>query len=273
MVNKGQKARGRGMVIRRIREHVGAHDWFAVLVDVGIVVLGVFIGTQVSNWNEDRLDSARAANLRERLIDELDFDARQYALQFTYYEQAKKYGLQALAALNGARLSDRDFVVAAYQLTQTDTTKAKTNVYEEIAENGLVDRLGDAELQRFASDFYLSLEVAQRSIEQIYPYRTLLRETMPYPVQLKVRRECGDREIMYQGRLVGITTVLPCRVAIAPADAAAAARAIRATPGIEQQMTRYIASLDEKLDNLALARDQAKEFRNRLIAAANTSVA
>lgn len=262
------------MVIRRIREHVSAHDWFAVLVDVGIVVLGVFIGTQVSNWNEDRLDSARAAHLRERLIDELDFDARQYALQFTYYEQAKKYGLQALAALNGSQpLSDRDFVVAAYQLTQTDTTKAKTNVFEEIAENGLVDRLGDAELQRFASDFYLSLEVAQRSIEQMYPYRTLLRETMPYPVQIKIRRECGDRNITYQGRLVGITTVLPCRVAIAPANAAEAARAVRAAPGIEQQMTRYIASLDEKLDNLGLARDQANEFRTRLIAEARGSAA
>ena len=48
------------MVIRRIREHVAAHNWFAVTVDVLIVVLGVFIGTQVSNWNAERLEDRRA---------------------------------------------------------------------------------------------------------------------------------------------------------------------------------------------------------------------
>jgi hypothetical protein len=32
------------MVIRRIREHVATHNWFAVAVDLGIVVIGVFIG-------------------------------------------------------------------------------------------------------------------------------------------------------------------------------------------------------------------------------------
>ena len=47
------------MVIRRIRDHVADHNWFAVAVDVGIVVAGVFLGNQVSNWNQDRLDRAR----------------------------------------------------------------------------------------------------------------------------------------------------------------------------------------------------------------------
>ena len=46
------------MVIRRIRDHVASHDWFAVAIDVVIVLLGVFLGTQMNNWNEGR----RAAN-------------------------------------------------------------------------------------------------------------------------------------------------------------------------------------------------------------------
>ena len=47
------------MVIRRIREHVTTHNWFAVAIDLAIVVAGVFLGTQVSNWNESRLETAR----------------------------------------------------------------------------------------------------------------------------------------------------------------------------------------------------------------------
>lgn len=254
------------MVIRRIREHVATHDWFAVAVDVGIVVLGVFLGTQVSNWNANRLDRERADNFRARLIEELDFDARQYALQHAYYRQAKSYGLQALADLDGTKpLSDRDFLIAAYQLTQVDTTKAKTGVYEEISSAELVDRLGDEETQLMASDFYLSVEAAQLSLQTIFPYRTSLREVMPYDLQSQIRTACGDREVYYKRRLVGIRLVVPCPLAIDPQKAREAAQMIRSAPDLERQMTRYVASLDEKLDTLGIAEQQAKLFRDRLI--------
>ncbi len=31
------------MVIRRVREHVASHNWFAVAVDLAIVAIGVFL--------------------------------------------------------------------------------------------------------------------------------------------------------------------------------------------------------------------------------------
>lgn len=42
------------MLLRRITEHVKAQNWTAVTLDFVIVVVGVFIGIQVSNWNEAR---------------------------------------------------------------------------------------------------------------------------------------------------------------------------------------------------------------------------
>lgn len=260
------------MVIRRIRGHVAAQNWFAVAIDVMIVVLGVFLGTQVSNWNGERVEAARAHDYRARLVGELDFNARQYALQAAYYQQAKDYGLQALADLDGSKpMPDGDFLIAAYQLTQTDTTKAKTGVYDEMAASGLTDRLGDNETQDLASDFYLTAEVVQRVIETILPYRTLLREVMPYEVQIAIRTTCGDRNVRYAGRLVGIRLVVPCPLRFDPVTASVAARAVRATPDLHRQLTRYIASLDEKLDNLKLANEQAEAFRQRLLKASHRS--
>ncbi len=48
------------MIPRRIAEHVKAHNWFAVGIDFLIVVVGVFVGLQVNNWNA-RLADERAA--------------------------------------------------------------------------------------------------------------------------------------------------------------------------------------------------------------------
>lgn len=47
------------MLLRRITEHVKAQNWTAVVLDFVIVVVGVFIGLQVNNWNEARLDERR----------------------------------------------------------------------------------------------------------------------------------------------------------------------------------------------------------------------
>ena len=55
------------MLLRRFIEHVKDQNWSAVDLDFVIVVLGVFIGIQVSNWNDARRDSALARNYLERL--------------------------------------------------------------------------------------------------------------------------------------------------------------------------------------------------------------
>jgi hypothetical protein len=59
------------MVIRRIREHVAAHNWFAVAIDFLIVVAGIVIGTQVNNWNQARIERNQGEEYLERLVSDL----------------------------------------------------------------------------------------------------------------------------------------------------------------------------------------------------------
>ena len=44
------------MISRPLYEHVRTHNCFAVAIDFVIVVVGVFLGVQVSNWNAARVD-------------------------------------------------------------------------------------------------------------------------------------------------------------------------------------------------------------------------
>ena len=61
------------MILRRVIEHVRTQNWTAVVLDFFIVVVGVFIGIQVSNWNETRSDAIEAGNA----LDWLEEDFRQ----------------------------------------------------------------------------------------------------------------------------------------------------------------------------------------------------
>lgn len=49
------------MILRRISENIRSQNWFAVAVEFIIVVVGVFMGLQVQDWND-----ARKARIEER---------------------------------------------------------------------------------------------------------------------------------------------------------------------------------------------------------------
>ncbi|MGB3627659.1 MAG: hypothetical protein WA989_17655 [Henriciella sp.] len=59
------------MILQRLATSIRKQDWFTVVIETLIVVLGVFIGLQVNNWNEARRDRDQATALLERL--ERDF--------------------------------------------------------------------------------------------------------------------------------------------------------------------------------------------------------
>ena len=107
------------MAIRRFRDHVARQDWFAVAVDIAIVVIGVFIGLQANNWNEDRVERDAAADYRQQIIRDLANNETDMTYRKAYYEAARKHGLAALQRLDSASgPQGEQFLVDAFQASQ-----------------------------------------------------------------------------------------------------------------------------------------------------------
>lgn len=58
------------MLLRRVIEHVKTQNWTAVAIDFLIVVVGVFVGLQVTNWNDARRERQLEQVYLQRLHDE-----------------------------------------------------------------------------------------------------------------------------------------------------------------------------------------------------------
>jgi len=56
------------MILRSVMKHVRDQNWFAVSLDFLIVVVGVFIGIQVANWNDFRAE----LDLEQRYLQRLE---------------------------------------------------------------------------------------------------------------------------------------------------------------------------------------------------------
>lgn len=59
------------MILRRLGEAISGQNWFVVIIEVLVVVVGIFIGLQVDGWNEARKDRKDEKVFLHRLHEDL----------------------------------------------------------------------------------------------------------------------------------------------------------------------------------------------------------
>ena len=74
------------MILRRLSQSLKEQNWMAISIELVLLVVGVFLGIQVANWNEERVErelvrghlSEIAEDLRRHMSmrEELDDSAR-----------------------------------------------------------------------------------------------------------------------------------------------------------------------------------------------------
>jgi hypothetical protein len=64
------------VILRRFVENLKQQHWSGVLIELVIVVLGVFIGLQVDNWNDDRRDRETEVGYLADLQQDVDYSTR-----------------------------------------------------------------------------------------------------------------------------------------------------------------------------------------------------
>lgn len=67
------------MILRRLTQHIEDQNWFAVTLDFLIVVVGVFIGIQVANWNEANSERVLEQQVLIHIADDITLDRGQLA--------------------------------------------------------------------------------------------------------------------------------------------------------------------------------------------------
>ncbi|MBT1451531.1 hypothetical protein KJ365_11630 [Glaciecola sp. XM2] len=89
------------MLLRRVMEHVKTQNWTAVFIDFIIVVVGVFIGIQVSNWNDENGRLAKEQAYLVLIHEELVQNSKTTDNLLNYYSTVTEAGERALLYLEG----------------------------------------------------------------------------------------------------------------------------------------------------------------------------
>lgn len=183
------------MILRRVIQHVKDQHWTAIWIDLVIVVVGVFIGIQVANWNAERETSKKSAVFTERLKADLRGEAWGYEYLILYNKDILANAERVLAAMDGeAEMTDEQFVISAYRASQYKYNVRQRATYDEMISTGSIGLIADQTLRKTAVEMYTSTLFDEISRDgQKSEYREIFRRSVSKDVQHALLKQCGDR--------------------------------------------------------------------------------
>lgn len=223
------------MILRRISQHVKDQNWTAIAIDFVIVVVGVFIGIQVSNWNAERVLRAQEATFLAQLRAEIVGNDEAVVYQVRYVERVVEAGRSALAFLEGSDDCAEDCeavlidVFHASQLWGTSFTQSK---YDEVVRLGLPT---DEATRRAVEAFYLAVDGWDAVNATPPAYRERVRGHLSPDAAEVLWRGCYAID---QGRLEELP--LDCADDLRSLDTQAMLRAIRADTALATQLRFWV---------------------------------
>jgi hypothetical protein len=183
------------MPIRNLARRLRDNDWLAFAIEVVIVVVGVFIGLQVNNWNQDRQDALRGREYLQRLRADFVEEVAATGRVVAFWGQTAHYADAALAnAQSGTLVDDSAWktLLAYYQASQVWPLRQPGSTFDEIRSSGELRLIADPGLRDAISRHYDRASGSQsvEVLNTLPAYREHVRGIVPWPVQQYIWANC-----------------------------------------------------------------------------------
>lgn len=165
------------MVPRRLIEHTKTQNWTAVFLDLVIVVIGVYLGIEVSNWNDVRADREAYLHARERLVAEIDANLEAITVTNAELQESIPRVSRAIDALRSCATGPEAVQTIVDGVNETLITRGirfRVGALEEITQN-VVLLAQQSEVDRRAYQdlrYFLSVMQAEAQFMEFTPFET-----------------------------------------------------------------------------------------------------
>ena len=251
------------MILRRLTTNLRAQNWTNVAIEVGIVIVGVFIGIQAANWNQER----QQRNETQLLLSQLQVELGAYTELLDriddYYATTGRFAKTAEAGWRGdPRVTDREFVIAAYQASQVTAAGNNAAVWAQIFGAEDLRKIEDLDVRSKLAGVMTFDNSLVNLAAVATPYRQQVRKVIPDHLQDAIRTQCGDR--LVPGPVPAFLLPPSCDIRLSEADSRAAAEALRAKPELRAELRWHQAAVANQLLNVNALKSLTRELATKL---------
>lgn len=145
------------MIPRRVAEHAKAQNWFAVTLDFFIVVVGVFIGIEVANWNQARQDRQEERRYYGQLLVDLRGDLETFSgaeKRADLHDKAAQLVIDRLGGKAPPQVSPGRMAISIHHAGFIYIPYTSRGTYNELVSTGNLGLLRNSKLKSEIASYY-----------------------------------------------------------------------------------------------------------------------
>jgi len=149
------------MILARISRAIREQNWFAVVLEFVIVIAGVVMGFQISDWAQARADAEREALMLSRLHGEAETNVRYFTQQVEARQESdarRDVLIQGLLAGDFETVDPRALVGGVFSASNVQDPTPSRVVYDEIVSAGLTSRIGDETMRIALAEYWSEID-------------------------------------------------------------------------------------------------------------------
>ena len=142
---------------RRLAASLRKRDWMAVLIEVLIVVVGVFLGLQVANWNQGRQERQEERRYYAQIVVDLRRDLQSLETaekRSRIHDRSAENVLAALQGENPAGLTPVELAKEVHRAGFLYLPAASRRTYDELISTGNLGLLGNSDAKDAIAAYY-----------------------------------------------------------------------------------------------------------------------
>ena len=147
------------MLLRRFMQHVKEQNWFAVGLDVIVVIVGIYLGIQVANWNDSRKEQEQVAIYLDRLKQDLTNQIGSIDVHIEIETKLHEVSQNMLLNFFERKeiIVDEELTSSTSFITSRKTFKKIDATYNEILNSGYLNLITDQEIKSAIVTYYQEL--------------------------------------------------------------------------------------------------------------------
>ncbi|WP_407348431.1 hypothetical protein [Congregibacter variabilis] len=220
--------------MRRFTQHVTDQNWFAVVLDFVIVVIGVFMGLQVQEWASNRQLEQQKTEYLSELREEITLNVSLFRGRLETMTHVLESGERAIAFLEADEQCDAEcwpIFVDFFNASQVLFSPVTKTVYEEMQRLGL---MRSKSVKGVVEPFYVLSETLLSGLDSSPAYRQRFRKMISARAHKSFWQTCH--------RMDGVIEYLvaDCPLGISEQEVVILVEKIREDSAIEDELNYWV---------------------------------
>jgi len=157
------------MILSRLAEAARSPSWFTVVVELGIVVVGIFLGLQADAWNTARAGRAEESRYLRQLAVDVEIMRTDIVTAIEDRGRLREAMLTAIIALQAGDTGPDAWAAMRVALLGYQTGgpfRYRASTYDEMVATGALARLGDATLKAAIASTFAHLAIVNANVSE-----------------------------------------------------------------------------------------------------------